>query len=104
MEIMKWLAAYVKRLWPHSALAGPDIGASYRPTVKGYSGPAKRAYPLPRDVGEAQLPALRLALLLESKRAKHLRQSKLEAQCRADLQRVTHKMMAIYLGQGRCDE
>ena len=91
---MKWFAAFAKRLWPHSALGGRGIGASYRPTVKASSGHVRLAYPLPRDVGEAQLPALRLALLLESKRAKHLRQSKLAAQCEADLRRVTHAILA----------
>ena len=86
-----------------SLLVGSDTPASGRslpPTSGATSGHVRLAYPLPRDVGEAQLPALRLALLLESKRAKHLRQSKLAAQCEADLRRVTHAILA----KGSCSD
>ena len=88
------LVKFAARLWPLSALAGPVIVASASQTPS--YGPAKRAYPLPRDVGPQQLPALRLALLTEAKRAKQLRQSKLAAQCEADLRAVTHQMLDLH--------
>ena len=52
------------------------------------------AYPLPRNVGAEQLPALKLALLTEGKRAKMLRQSKLAAQIEEDLRAVNHAILA----------
>jgi hypothetical protein len=58
-------------------------------------GPAKNAYQLPRDVGPEQLPALRLALLAESRRARMMRQSKLASSIEADLRTVTHQILQV---------
>jgi hypothetical protein len=69
----------------------PDQPASPMP----YSGPALTAYPLPRDVGPEQLPALRLALLAESRRARLMRQSKLASSIEADLRSVTHQILQV---------
>lgn len=91
---MKWLARYAKRLLSQWASVTPASGPSCPPTRGAFSGPAKTAYPLPRHVGEQQLPALRLALLLESRRARNLRQNRLAAAIEADLRSVTHQILA----------
>ena len=74
--------------------AGQDTGASLTPPSAAPSGLAMDAYPLPRNVGAEQLPALKLALLTEGKRAKMLRQSKLAAQIEEDLRAVNHAILA----------
>jgi hypothetical protein len=81
--------AALRALLTGSAGPAQDQPASRTPSY----GPAMSAYPLPRDVGQAQLPALRLALLLESRKARDRRQSKLAAQIEADLRRVTHQIL-----------
>ena len=58
-------------------------------------GRAKDAYPLPMDVGPEQLPALRLVLLAESRRARMMRQSKLASLIEADLRNVTHQILQV---------
>jgi hypothetical protein len=50
-----------------------------------------RAYPMPKGGGD--LPALRLILLFEAKRARDMRQSKLAAAIEADLRSVTHQIL-----------
>ena len=72
---------------------GQDTDASLTPPSAASYGHARHVYPLPRDVGPQQLPALRLALLLESRKARQLRQSKLAAAIEADLRRVTHLIL-----------
>ena len=77
-------------------LAGRATDESFPRKGKGFYGAAQGAYPTPINVGEELLPALRLALMFEAKRAKELRQSKLAAAIEADLRGVTHQMMALH--------
>ena len=89
-------------LW--SRLTGTDTpatGANCHPHNRGGYTPAQIAYPVPSNTGQIELPARRLALILESRRARELRQSKLAAQLERDLRSVNHQMMAIYLGRAK---
>ena len=79
---------------------GQGTDASLTPPSNPASGPAGNAYPPPNCDGVEQLGARRLVLLFESRKAKHLRQSRLAAQCEADLRRVTHQI----LGMGKCSD
>ena len=98
---MKWLAAFAARLSSRKVSATPAYGQSLHLTSASTCSPASTAYPLPKPDGALPLPALRLALILESRRARDLRQSKLAAQLERDLQSVNHQMMAIYLGSAK---
>ena len=92
-ECMCTTAIYVALKTRLTASAGPDIGSGSPPPDKPACGPAQRAYPLPMDAGPALLPALRLALLTEARRARNLRQSRLAAMIEADLRSVTHQIL-----------
>jgi len=78
--------------------AGQVTAENLTPPSNPASGLVRLVYPLPKDVGPEQLPALRLALLLESRDARMRRQSKLAAAIEADLHRVTHQILA----RGKC--
>lgn len=88
---MTWLNAAFAAI--RSRLTGSDTPASYpRLPTAIISGHAQRAYPMPRNGGD--LPALRLVLLFEAKRARDMRQSKLAAAIEADLRNVTHQILS----------
>jgi hypothetical protein len=87
---MKWLNAIFAAI--RKRLTGSAIRASYpRLPIAVTSGVASRAYPMPKGGGD--LPALRLILLFEAKRARDMRQSKLAAAIEADLRSVTHQIL-----------
>ena len=89
---MTWhvpFAAIRSLLWRSDT---PAFGQNLtRRSANTYS-PASRAYPMPRNGGD--LPALRLVLLFEAKRARDMRQSKLASAIEADLRNVTHQIMS----------
>ena len=88
---MTWLNAAYAAVW--SRHTGPDTPAfSPRLPIAITSGHAQRAYPMPRHGGD--LPALRLILLFEAKRARDMRQSKLASAIEADLRSVTHQILS----------
>ena len=88
---MTWLNAAFAAI--RSRLTGSAIPASYpRFPIGPTYGHAQRAYPMPRNGGD--LPALRLILLFEAKRARDMRQSKLASAIEADLRSVTHQILS----------
>lgn len=77
-----------------TATAGQATASASPLTGRASYTPATYARTLPRDVGEPQLPALRLALLCEARKARDMRQAKLAALIEADLRAVTHQILS----------
>lgn len=96
---MTILAACAKPLTRLMAIA--SRGYTARKQSPDTYGPATTAMPWLRPDGGLPLPSRRIALLLETRRARDLRQSKLTAALEKDLRAVTHQMLAIHLSRGR---
>lgn len=88
MTTLARYAAIGKRLM---ASVGLGTAGSCQVTAKAASGPARGANPLPRNGGDVL--TLRMRLLIEGRRARDLRQSKLASLIEADLRALNHEIL-----------